>query len=133
MLISHAKGKKVTKTCPQCQSTLSCSATSEQPCWCMDYPALLPPGEQASCLCPDCLSRALQEKANTITKAILEKRRPNDVASLYSKPSRKMIEGIDFYRESGRYVMTEWYHLKRGYCCGSKCRHCPYGHENVPA
>lgn len=23
-------------------------------------------------------------------------------------------------------VMTEAYHLKRGYCCKNKCRHCPY-------
>jgi hypothetical protein len=99
----------------------------------MDYPALRSPERQRSCLCPDCLAEALQQKVQQITTDILEKRRPNDVAKLYFKPSRKMIDGIDFYRESGRYVMTEWYHLKRGYCCGSKCRHCPYGHENVPA
>jgi hypothetical protein len=28
-------------------------------------------------------------------------------------------------------VMTEKYHLERGYCCGNGCRHCPYEHENV--
>lgn len=22
-------------------------------------------------------------------------------------------------------------HRKRGYCCGNRCRHCPYGWENV--
>ena len=38
----------------------------------------------------------------------------------------------DYYFENGLMVMTESYHLKRGYCCGSKCRHCPYDHENVP-
>ena len=32
----------------------------------------------------------------------------------------------DFYYENGNKVMTEKYHLKRGYCCGSGCRHCPY-------
>ena len=32
----------------------------------------------------------------------------------------------DFYYENGKKVMTENFHLKRGYCCGSKCRHCPY-------
>ncbi len=37
----------------------------------------------------------------------------------------------DFYFENGLMVMTEAYHLKRGYCCGSNCRHCPYNHENV--
>ena len=32
----------------------------------------------------------------------------------------------DFYYEDGFKVMTEQYHLKRGYCCKNKCRHCPY-------
>lgn len=28
-------------------------------------------------------------------------------------------------------VFTELTHLKRGKCCGNKCRHCPYGWSNV--
>lgn len=32
----------------------------------------------------------------------------------------------DFYMENGKKVMTESYHVRRGYCCGSNCRHCPY-------
>jgi hypothetical protein len=28
-------------------------------------------------------------------------------------------------------VFTNQYHLKRGYCCGAGCRHCPYDWENV--
>ncbi|MBP7478209.1 MAG: hypothetical protein KA797_06785 [Chitinophagales bacterium] len=28
-------------------------------------------------------------------------------------------------------VFTREYHLKRGYCCGSKCLHCPYDYKNV--
>lgn len=35
-------------------------------------------------------------------------------------------EGRDYYIEKGRMVMTEQFHLDRGYCCGSGCRHCPY-------
>ena len=36
-------------------------------------------------------------------------------------------EDEDFYFEpSGLMVFTEVYHLKRGYCCESQCRHCPY-------
>jgi uncharacterized protein (TIGR00290 family) len=35
------------------------------------------------------------------------------------------VEG-DFYLEEGFMVFTKEYHLKRGYCCGSGCRHCPY-------
>jgi hypothetical protein len=33
----------------------------------------------------------------------------------------------DFYMENGFVVFTRSYHLKRGYCCKSGCRHCPYG------
>ena len=29
--------------------------------------------------------------------------------------------------ETGFSVFTAYYHLKRGNCCGSSCRHCPYG------
>jgi len=39
----------------------------------------------------------------------------------------RLVEGVDFYVERGKFVFTKAYHLKRGYCCNSKCRHCPYG------
>jgi len=32
----------------------------------------------------------------------------------------------DFYYEGPYLVFTAAYHLKRGYCCNSSCRHCPY-------
>ncbi|MBY0435492.1 MAG: hypothetical protein K2U26_15425 [Cyclobacteriaceae bacterium] len=32
-----------------------------------------------------------------------------------------------YYWENGFMVFTEAYHKKRGYCCQSGCRHCPYG------
>jgi hypothetical protein len=32
----------------------------------------------------------------------------------------------DFYYEGPYLVFTSAYHLKRGYCCNSDCRHCPY-------
>ena len=32
----------------------------------------------------------------------------------------------DFYFEGEYMVFTAAYHLKRGYCCNSECRHCPY-------
>lgn len=37
-----------------------------------------------------------------------------------------LVEGEDFYREGAAIVFTAGYHLRRGYCCGSGCRHCPY-------
>ena len=47
---------------------------------------------------------------------------------------QELIEGKDYYfNEKGLLVFTEHYLLKRGYCCGSGCRHCPYHYEAVPA
>ena len=37
----------------------------------------------------------------------------------------------DWYFENGLLVYTAAYHLKRGYCCGSGCRHCPYEPKHV--
>lgn len=32
----------------------------------------------------------------------------------------------DHYFESGLLVYTAAFHIKRGFCCGSGCRHCPF-------
>ena len=37
----------------------------------------------------------------------------------------------DWYFENGLLVYTAAYHLKRGSCCGSGCRHCPYEPRHV--
>ena len=37
----------------------------------------------------------------------------------------------DWYCEGGLLVYTAAYHLKRGSCCGSGCRHCPYEPKHV--
>jgi hypothetical protein len=37
----------------------------------------------------------------------------------------------DWYLENGMLVFTAAYHLKRGHCCGSGCRHCPYEPRHV--
>jgi hypothetical protein len=34
-----------------------------------------------------------------------------------------------YYSEEGYIVFTEKYHLKRGYCCKSGCKHCPFGYD----
>ncbi|MBL7685762.1 MAG: hypothetical protein JNK65_06995 [Deltaproteobacteria bacterium] len=41
----------------------------------------------------------------------------------------ELKEGVDYYfDERGRMVMTEDYLRRRGRCCESGCRHCPYGY-----
>jgi hypothetical protein len=43
------------------------------------------------------------------------------------------VEGEDFYyNPDGKIVLTEKFHLKKGYCCGNGCLHCPYNFINVP-
>ncbi len=37
-----------------------------------------------------------------------------------------LVPGRDYYIEAGRWVFTREYHLRRGTCCASGCRHCPY-------
>jgi hypothetical protein len=47
-----------------------------------------------------------------------------------AKPSSlqdaQLQEGVDYYLENGLFVFTATFLLKRGYCCESGCRHCPY-------
>ncbi|MEP6820097.1 MAG: DUF5522 domain-containing protein [bacterium] len=47
-----------------------------------------------------------------------------------AEPSKRedapLQEGIDYYLENGLLVFTAAFLRKRGYCCESGCRHCPY-------
>ncbi|MBS1801421.1 MAG: hypothetical protein JSS95_16535 [Acidobacteria bacterium] len=50
---------------------------------------------------------------------------PNDEVAR-TKREEQTLAPEDFYYEGPYIVFTEAYHLKRGYCCNSNCRHCPY-------
>jgi hypothetical protein len=39
-------------------------------------------------------------------------------------------EEKDFYMEGPYMVFTESFLRRRGYCCESGCRHCPWGYRN---
>ncbi|EOR93254.1 hypothetical protein ADIARSV_3583 [Arcticibacter svalbardensis MN12-7] len=40
-----------------------------------------------------------------------------------------LVEKQDFYfNKEGKMVLTQSYHLKRGYCCKNKCIHCPWNY-----
>ncbi|MEY2830629.1 MAG: hypothetical protein RIQ33_2487 [Bacteroidota bacterium] len=44
-----------------------------------------------------------------------------------------LIEGIDFtYNENGYMVFTAHHLAKRGYCCDSGCKNCPYKKKQIP-
>lgn len=46
-----------------------------------------------------------------------------------TQANSKFTEGVDYYFENGLMVLTAHFLLKRGYCCGNGCRHCPYTRE----
>ncbi len=72
-----------------------------------------------ACLCQSCLTAASRHATDEQDpKRILERLRQDVEAS---------GEWADYYYDSlGRVVFTASYHLKRGFCCGNGCRHCPY-------
>lgn len=77
-----------------------------------------------ACLCRACLAQAIQQKiqAKLNTLSLPEKMA---LAKNY-KTKVKAIEGVDYFMEKGKYVFTQWFHLKRGACCRHTCQHCPY-------
>ena len=56
----------------------------------------------------------------------------NDIETLHREAC---TAGRDTYIDpaTGYQVFTEHAHRKRGKCCGSGCRHCPFGYASVPA
>ena len=114
------------KTCAMCGASFGCGNNSQQPCWCSQYPAIMPIENGQDCRCPECLTTIIQEKINDFVQ-----NNPVKMAIPTQYKNKELIQDIDYYLENGNYVFTEWYHRKRGYCCGNACRHCPYDHENV--
>lgn len=102
------------KNCSRCAKDIFCNAAHIASCDCyqvsisestVDYLK----ETKYNCLCNKCLTEV------------------NDLVAKADLLSSNLEEGIHYYIERGNYVFTELYHIKRGYCCGSKCRHCAYG------
>jgi hypothetical protein len=51
---------------------------------------------------------------------------PEPVSGKNVESPTEELSPEDFYYEGPYMVFTAAYHLKRGYCCNSDCRHCPY-------
>jgi hypothetical protein len=45
------------------------------------------------------------------------------------KPFSTLATEDYYFNEQGLMVFTEKYHLKRGYCCESGCKHCPFSKQ----
>ena len=63
----------------------------------------------------------MSEAAPTSSSIKLQTEEPRD-----TKAAPAPLEPEDFYLENGLMVFTAAYHKKRGYCCNSGCRHCPF-------
>ncbi len=107
--------------CPLCGESNGCAmaggASCPGACWCQVVdipPALLErlpvEARDVACICHACVAR--------------ERRRAPE-------PSRAR-PGESYFTPDGRFVFTARYHLRRGYCCGNGCRHCPYDAEGRP-
>jgi len=109
--------------CPLCGQANACTRAfgadpGPAPCWCesVDIPSIVLAGIPAAlqgkaCLCAAC-ARA-------------------DLGA--SPPPPRPEEADTYFTPDGRMVFTRAYHLRRGYCCGSGCRHCPFdGTESRP-
>ena len=106
-----------TSRCPLCGDANECQLCTPNaykgPCWCarVEIPEALlaqvpADSRNKTCICRECAMRFHRTKADGVAA---QKPRPGD-----------------FYFESGLVVFTAEYHLRRGYCCGNNCRHCPY-------
>jgi len=51
---------------------------------------------------------------------------PENIDKEEVEPVDEELRPEDFYYEGPCLVFTAAYHLRRGYCCNSGCRHCPY-------
>jgi len=113
--------------CPLCGQPNDCQlctvAAYKGVCWCakVEIPdaliAQVPPDlRNKNCICRAC-AMAFHRSKNA------------------GAPAPKPLPG-DFYFDGGLIVFTAAYHLRRGYCCDSGCRHCPYaatGQKFMPA
>lgn len=113
-------------TCPACTKSFRCG-THGSSCWCAEMPAILgiPPAHSTTtCLCPDCLARTIGQRIHQHLDSLSHQ----DALHLARQqaPSPKLFEHIDYTVDNHQWVFTRWYLLKRGHCCGEKCRHCPY-------
>ena len=114
------------KNCSVCAQPFECNSCLSQQCWCSKLPTIMPLCEGQDCRCPSCLRTVIGEQISHYLQQ-------NPVTTVIPQQyhNTQLIEDIDYYLEDGKWVFTEWYHRKRGSCCGNGCRHCPYQYINM--
>jgi uncharacterized protein DUF5522/cysteine-rich CWC protein len=134
---THSKfmGTFKQKTCARCGKDFGCGAEADQgSCWCVDLtPVPLTSISSGDCLCPSCLTHVIQAilQSHCLPQPLAQNSlRADQPVFSANEPEVDspglLVEGEDYYSEGGLIVFTASYHLRRGYCCDSGCRHCPY-------
>ena len=127
----------MSKICELCLLEFKCDMSNitgaAAECWCMTYPRVfggdLNVDGGNDCICPACLTVQVQKAiAVRVDNLKIHLKGPDEARQCQDLP---LIEGLDYTVENGLWMLTRWYHLKRGHCCGQGCRNCPYGHVNV--
>ena len=107
--------------CPLCGEPNNCQLCTmdayKGSCWCTQVKipdellAQVPPeARKRACICQRCIAGFWRA---------------------YAENRPEPVQAGDFYfNEKGLVVFNAEYHLRRGYCCGSGCRHCPYPKQN---
>ncbi|MGD7653982.1 MAG: DUF5522 domain-containing protein [Verrucomicrobiales bacterium] len=113
------------KTCPECGNSFLCGSNSAGPaCWCGSMPRIMPVEPTTSCRCPNCLAKAIA----TAIERKLNRLSHSEALRLAAREATNAppVEHIDYVMEGPAMVFTRWFLLKRGFCCGSNCRNCPF-------
>jgi Family of unknown function (DUF5522)/Cysteine-rich CWC len=104
--------------CGKCNMPLTCKADDIANCDCSsialsDETRAFLSKTSYGCLCNACLLhfQSLVVQANAVD-------------------CKQVVEDTHYYMEGGFMVFTELYHMQRGYCCKSGCRHCVYGFKS---
>ena len=110
------------KHCSRCSEKLICKVDDIENCPCTTLAIDKSTAEFLATTFYDCLCKNCLEKVDENLK----------MAKHLELPIQKemFIEGLHYYKENGNWVFTELYHILRGYCCQSGCRHCAYGFQN---
>jgi Family of unknown function (DUF5522)/Cysteine-rich CWC len=106
----------ILKHCGRCQSKIDCYVDDINNCPCKEVKMTEKLKEFLSLTNYDCLCNNCLEALNNLVN-----KTPNE--------SKNIDDSDDFYMDGNLFVFTELYHIKRGYCCKSNCRHCAYGYK----
>ena len=108
------------KTCSKCGAGFGCGAMlTNGDCWCAQLPHVAPVvAADQDCLCAACLAEAIEPSGLNVNEAT--------DTPLLTSPEAYPVEGEDYYLEGAAMVFTARFLRRRGYCCESGCRHCPF-------